>query len=95
MRASVRDISLQFDIIREGRSFIVYCPALDLATHGNSIAEAKKSFFEAAELFFETIVENDTFEETLNNLGWQIRGKNFNPPLIISRDTQSIAVPLP
>lgn len=93
MHKSVKNFSLQFDILREGRVYIAYCPALDLATHGSNVEDARKSFLEAAELFFETIIENDTLEETLTNLGWQVKKDKLAPPLIISRNTQAISLP--
>lgn len=93
-RAVVQNLKLQLDIIKEGKSYIAYSPALDLATHGKSVADAKKSFEEAADLFFETIIENNTVSETLSSLGWQKKGKELLPPLIVSRDTRSFSVPL-
>ncbi len=94
MHKGIKNVKLQVDFLREGGNFIAFSPALDLATHGKSMAEARKSFEEAAELFFETIIENGTYKEVLTNLGWAIEGKKSTPPMIVSRDMQSISLPV-
>jgi predicted RNase H-like HicB family nuclease len=43
-------------ILREGKRFVAYTPALDLSTSGKTQAEAKARFQEAAELFFEELL---------------------------------------
>ena len=94
MHKTIKELNLQVDILREDKTYIAYSPALDLATHGRSVAEARKSFIEAAELFFETIIEKGNLRETLINLGWRVRRKEWLPPMIISRSTQSVNVPI-
>jgi len=94
MHLRVKNLKLQFDIIKEGRDYIAYSPALDLATSGRTIAEAKRMFKEAVELFFETIIENGSFKDTLSNLGWQVSGKKLTPPLIIGRDVRTVSLSL-
>lgn len=39
---------------REGNGFVSLCPALDIASQGDTIEEAKNNLREALELFFET-----------------------------------------
>ena len=94
MHKDLENVKLQGDFLHEGGNFIAYSPALDLATHGKTMAEARKSFEEAAELFFETIIENGTYKNVLHNLGWNMQEKRFMPPLIVSRDIQSISIPI-
>ncbi|MEK7636828.1 MAG: hypothetical protein AAB402_00355 [Patescibacteria group bacterium] len=50
---AVRNIILPVSILREGKRFIAYTPALDLSTSGKTFDQAKQRFAEAAELFFE------------------------------------------
>ena len=41
-------------IEREGDGYVSLCPELDIASHGDSIEEARENLKEALELFFET-----------------------------------------
>ncbi|MEK7537372.1 MAG: hypothetical protein AAB619_00155 [Patescibacteria group bacterium] len=50
---AVRNVILPVSILREGKRFIAYTPALDLSTSGKTFEQAKQRFEEAAELFFE------------------------------------------
>ena len=46
-------IKLSVSVLKQGKRYIVYSPALDLSTSGKSDAEAKKRFSEAAMIFME------------------------------------------
>lgn len=39
---------------REGDGYVALCPEVDVASQGQSVAEARKNLEEALELFFET-----------------------------------------
>ena len=41
-------------IEREGQGYVSLCPELDIASHGDSVEEARVNLQEALELFFET-----------------------------------------
>ena len=41
-------------IEREGKGYIALCPELDIASQGDTVAEARNNLKEALELFFET-----------------------------------------
>jgi predicted RNase H-like HicB family nuclease len=41
-------------IEKEGDGYVSLCPGLDVASQGDSIAEARANLIEALELFFET-----------------------------------------
>ena len=41
-------------IQREGDGYVALCPALDIASQGDTVAEARHNLEEALELFFET-----------------------------------------
>lgn len=49
-------MSRQFTAIieREDDGFVSLCPELDIASQGNTVAEARSNLREAIELFFET-----------------------------------------
>ena len=46
-------------IEREGDGYVALCPALDIASQGDSVAEARDNLKEALELFFETASETE------------------------------------
>jgi predicted RNase H-like HicB family nuclease len=41
-------------IEREGTGYVALCPALDIASQGMTVEEARRNLIEAIELFFET-----------------------------------------
>jgi predicted RNase H-like HicB family nuclease len=73
--------------LREGGSFVAFCPVLDLSTCGSTFAEADANFQEALAIFFEECVERGTLEEVLASCGWERPGKRSGremiPPAIV------------
>lgn len=69
-KTSVRQFMLPVAILKDKGSFVVYTPLLDLSSVGNTEVEARKHFVEAANLFFEELVEEDCLDEALTDLGW-------------------------
>lgn len=59
------EVSLPVSILKEGKYFIAYSPALDLSTSAKSFEEAKKRFEEVVPIFFEELLEKGTVEEVL------------------------------
>ncbi len=86
------NFSLSVSILKEGSRFIAYSPAIELSTSGKTHKEAKKRFKEASSLFFEEIMENGTLEDVLKDLGWKKERKQWNPPVVISQESQEINV---
>lgn len=88
---------LKFDlpvsILREGKKFIAFSPALDLSTSGNTHKQARKRFREIIDIFFEELAEKGTLEEVLQELGWERVRRNWNPPLLVSQELQTVKVP--
>ena len=41
-------------IEREGTGYVAICPEIDIASEGETVAEARSNLAEAIELFFET-----------------------------------------
>jgi hypothetical protein len=64
-------VNLPVSILREGKSFIAYTPALDLSTSGRTHEEVRRRFREIVEIFFEEITRRGTLEQVLYDLGWQ------------------------
>ncbi len=80
-------------IMKEGRHFVAYSPALDLSTAGKSAKDAKIKFREAAEILLEEIFEAGTADDVLSDLGWKKVQKQWTPPPIVS--TKSIGITIP
>jgi predicted RNase H-like HicB family nuclease len=44
----------------EGADYVALCPALDIASQGRSVEEARANLVEALELFFESADQSET-----------------------------------
>ncbi len=86
--------ALPVSILKEGKYFIAYTPALDLSTSGKNLLQTKKRFEEAVQIFFEEIFEKDTVDEVLAGLGWQKVKQQWMPPVLISQETTNFNIPL-
>lgn len=87
-------ISLPVSILKEGKYFIAYSPALDLSTSGKSFGEVKKRFEEVVQIFFEELFEKGTEEEVLSDLGWQKVQKEWVPPIVVAQESENFRIPL-
>lgn len=52
---------------REGDGYVSLCPELDIASQGETEAEARENLREALELFFETASAREIQERLLSN----------------------------
>jgi predicted RNase H-like HicB family nuclease len=73
-------------VLKEGKAFIAYSPALNLSTAGKSFDEAIKRFDEAVQIFFEEMEEEKNMDEVLGSLGWQRQKRTWTPPSVIAHD---------
>lgn len=87
-------ISLPISILKEGKYFIAYTPALDLSTSGKSFEQVKKRFEEVVQIFFEELLDRGTVDQVLTELGWQKIQKEWRPPVVISQESESFRIPL-
>jgi len=87
------EINLPVSILREDKKYVAYTPALDLSTSGRSYEEVKERFSEIVNIFFEELIKKGTLEEVLQDLGWKHARAKWNPPIVISQESQSIRVP--
>ena len=94
MRKVGLEFKLPVSVIKEGKKYIAYTPALDLSTSGKGYEEAKKHFEEIVTIFFEELIKKGTLEEVLLDLGWKRVKTKWNPPMVISQDFQTIQVPI-
>ncbi len=79
--------------MKEGDSFICYCPAFDLTAHGDSFEDAEKSFAVTLKLFVEEVTRKGTWGKVLQEYGWEKVRKDWNPPSIIGQQSKSVEIP--
>jgi hypothetical protein len=65
-------VSLGMYLFKEEMSYILYCPALDLSSYGDTEEQAKKSFADVFEMTVKYMLNENTLKEDLINHGWQI-----------------------
>lgn len=88
------EVSLPVLFLKEGKYFVAYTPALDLATSGESFDQVRSRFAEVVQIFFEELLEKGTLEEVLSNLGWQKIQKEWVPPVLVSQQWESFKIPV-
>jgi hypothetical protein len=89
-------ISLPVIFIEENDQVTAHTPALDLATCGKDIDEAKKRFEEILVIFFEELCKMGTLEDVLLECGWKKVGKapsGWQPPKVVGAITEHFKVP--
>lgn len=87
-------IKLQVSIIKQGKTYIAFAPALDLSTTGKTLREAQKRFGEMVDIFFEELLDKGTYEEVLLGLGWIKAKKQWEPPHIIKQESVDVRIPV-
>ena len=86
------EVKLPVSILRENKRYVAYTPALDLSTSGKSYEEVKERFEEIVNIFFEEIIKKGTLEEVLQSLGWKRIQAKWNPPIVISQESQIVRI---
>jgi len=81
-------------ITKQNRRFVAYTPALDISTSGKTEKDVKNKFVELANLFLEEIIEADTVDDILTELGWKKVQKVWVPPKIISSPYINMKIPV-
>ncbi|MDO8435831.1 MAG: hypothetical protein Q7S82_00385 [bacterium] len=94
MEKTLLKFKLPVSIIREGKKYVAYTPALDLSTSGNDYGGVKKRFNEIVNVFFEELIKKGTLEEALRDLGWKKVQSKWSPPIVISQESQTVLVPV-
>ena len=75
---------LPVTIFREGDAFVAHTPALDISSVGKNEEEAKRMFSEAVETFFEELIEMNTLDTVLKDLGWTKNRIIFGIALLVT-----------
>jgi predicted RNase H-like HicB family nuclease len=68
-----QNIQLRLEIFQEGDLYVGICPALNVSSFGETMAEAKQSIQEALEGFIEECDEMGTLLEVLEESGFGLR----------------------
>ena len=89
------DVTLPVVVLREGKYFIAHSPVLDLSTSGKSFEETKKRFEEVVGIFFEELMAKRTLNKVLADLGWKRIDKKWEPPVVISQESESFRLRIP
>ena len=55
---------------RDGRQWVVWCPAIDVMTQARTKKEALEALREAVELWFESCIERGVLDTALKEVGW-------------------------
>jgi hypothetical protein len=84
---------LPISIIKQNKSFVAYCPILDISTVGKTVKDAQNKFIELSSLFFEELTAKGTLNDVLTELGWKKVQKSWNPPKIVSNLSVGIKLP--
>ena len=93
MEKTILEFKLPISILREGKKYVAHTPALDLSTSGKNYEEVKRRFNEIVNIFFEELIKKGTLEDALRDLGWKKVQTRWNPPLVISQESQTVRVP--
>jgi hypothetical protein len=65
-------VSVPVLILRDGDSYVAYCPILELSAYGTSEEDAKAAFEDALRIFVSEALEKGTLDSELIRLGWSI-----------------------
>jgi len=85
--------SLPVFVTKQGKRFVAYTPALDIATSGKSEKDVRNKFVELANIFFEEITEAGTANDVLTELGWKRVEKRWTPPKVVSSRPVGFCIP--
>jgi hypothetical protein len=84
--------NLPVSFIKEGKQVVAYTPALDISTVGKDEAQVKERFAELVNMFFADIIETNSADDVLSELGWKKVAGSWNPP-IVSNESINVSVP--
>ena len=86
-------VNIPVIFMKEGDTFVCYTPAFDLAAHGDTFEDAKKSFAISFKLFLEEVTKMGTWPKVLQEYGWKKVGSHLLPPQVIGQTLESVEIP--
>ena len=79
-------------IFKEVKTYVSYCPELDVSSCGNTIDEARKNLKIAVNLFLEETEKMGTLEDILRESGYElIESNHWEAPRIVATELMSTA----
>ena len=94
MKSLMTKFQLSVQITKQGKRFIAWAPAFDLSTSGRTIKEAQQRFDEAVQLFIDELIEANTLDAVLSELGWKKSQRSWVQPKIVKEQMINITVPI-
>lgn len=83
---------LPINILEQGSQTVVYTPAFDLCTSGDSREHALQNFCDAVKIFLEDLIGQQTLDEVLEELGWEKEDSAWIPPAWECSHFQSVEI---
>ncbi|MFA5888856.1 MAG: hypothetical protein WCW47_00280 [Candidatus Paceibacterota bacterium] len=80
-------------ITKQNRRFVAYTPALDISTSGKTEKEVKQRFVELVNVFLDEIIQANTVDDILVELGWKKVQKVWTPPKVVSSPFINMKIP--
>lgn len=90
---NIQKINIPLIIMKEGKRFVAYTPALDIATSATTEKKVKARFAELVTIFFEEIAQAGTIEQVLKNLGWLKVRNTFRAPTLVGHSMTAVSIP--
>jgi len=90
--SSPQDIEYTVQIWKEGNQFVAHAMPLDVMSSGRTPDEARKALDEAVHLFLVTAVDKGTFEEILQDSGYEFIGGRWTSPSWVAIERHSTMV---
>jgi len=87
-------IPLEFDmvVLREEKTFVAYCPELDISSCGASVEQARTNLKTAVRLFIEEAEKMGTLNDILGEAGYRrARTGKWSPPSLVVTELVELA----
>ena len=87
-------IPIDFDaiIFQEGKSYVAYCPELDVSSCGHDVEEARRNLKTAVRLFVEGAEKLGALDDILREAGYQRNAEGkWESPRIVATEVMSLA----
>jgi predicted RNase H-like HicB family nuclease len=86
-------VKIPVTILREGKRYVAYTPALDISTSGKSYSDVKRRFEELIAIFLEELLHAGTTDRVLKDLGWNKVNKEWSAPVVVGQEATNVCVP--
>ena len=87
-----QDMEYTVQIWKEGNQFVAHAMPLDVMSSGKTPDEARKALDEAVHLFLVTAVDMGTFEDILQDSGYEFIGEKWISPSWVAIERHSTMV---